>query len=545
MRKILVLGLLFALCIVVSPVAAGIIKFDTRGIPTYPRYDVSVDVIYSVDGEAGATGTFDALSSKQIVLDDDVSNIKYAFPNPATGIYSHSIYLVDHTLVTLNTGDTIYVPSETGTFTVSGSGTTTVTAYYVLDTSVVAPVAGFTASPSTGGAPLMVQFTDASVNSPTYWWWDFDNDGVTDSTEQNPSHTYDQAGTYTVSLTVWNAKGFDTEDSTIIVTGTNSPPDVTTAPSLSGFEGSPVNFIASATDPDGDDLSFTWDLDGDGVIDSNEASCSHTYSEDGQYGATLVVSDGTESVQRSVTVNIANVAPVITGVTASTGPGAVGTEVTANALFTDAGVLDTHTAVWSWGDESTSEGVVTESAGSVIGSHVYAQPGIYAVSVVVSDDDGGSDEKTATTATVVYDPNGGFATGGGWFNSPEGAYPADPSLSGKANFAMVCKYKKGMTEPENSAKFQFKAADIDFEAIDTEWLVVVGSKATYQGTGTLNGGESCKFLITVNDGPDKIRVRLWTDNGETEHVVYDNMPGSADTADPIAPLGGGSIVVHG
>ncbi|MDI6876041.1 MAG: PKD domain-containing protein [Methanomicrobiales archaeon] len=75
-----------------------------------------------------------------------------------------------------------------------------------------APTADFTADPTTGTAPLTVQFTDQSTGDGINGWaWDFENDGTVDSTEQSPSFTYDTAGTYTVNLTVTNAGGSDSE----------------------------------------------------------------------------------------------------------------------------------------------------------------------------------------------------------------------------------------------------------------------------------------------------------------------------------------------
>ena len=55
----------------------------------------------------------------------------------------------------------------------------------------------------------MVEFTDnsASYDGIDTWEWDFDNDGGTDSTEQNPTHVYTKAGVYTVSLTVYECDG--------------------------------------------------------------------------------------------------------------------------------------------------------------------------------------------------------------------------------------------------------------------------------------------------------------------------------------------------
>jgi PKD repeat protein len=103
--------------------------------------------------------------------------------------------------------------TSTGSFTYSGQLSTanqSVSALvtYRTVTAPTAPMASFTASPTSGPAPLAVQFTDTSTGSPTSWTWSF-GDG-TSSSSQHPTHTYPAAGTYTVSLTVANAIGSDT-----------------------------------------------------------------------------------------------------------------------------------------------------------------------------------------------------------------------------------------------------------------------------------------------------------------------------------------------
>ncbi len=86
-----------------------------------------------------------------------------------------------------------------------------------------APVANFTATPLTGTAPLAVQFTDTSTGTPISWAWDFNNDGITDNTTQSPSYTYATAGTFTVNLTVTNAKGSDSEVKTGYISVSATP----------------------------------------------------------------------------------------------------------------------------------------------------------------------------------------------------------------------------------------------------------------------------------------------------------------------------------
>ncbi len=84
-----------------------------------------------------------------------------------------------------------------------------------------APTAGFSASTTSGTAPLSVSFTDTSTGSPTSWAWDFGN-GAT-STSQNPSASYTAAGTYTVQLTATNATGSSTASKTVTVTSGGGP----------------------------------------------------------------------------------------------------------------------------------------------------------------------------------------------------------------------------------------------------------------------------------------------------------------------------------
>jgi len=101
--------------------------------------------------------------------------------------------------------------TSTGTFTVSltvtgpgGSDGETKTNYITVN-PCVAPTAAFVGSPTSGTAPLTVNFTDQSTGSPTSWSWNFGDAGT--STAQNPSHVYTSAGTFTVTLTVTNSCG--------------------------------------------------------------------------------------------------------------------------------------------------------------------------------------------------------------------------------------------------------------------------------------------------------------------------------------------------
>lgn len=81
------------------------------------------------------------------------------------------------------------------------------------------PNAAFTATPTSGAAPLSVQFTDSSASggSPiTAWAWNFGDGGTSD--ERSPTHVYGAAGSYTVTLTVTTANGSDTETKSGMIT---------------------------------------------------------------------------------------------------------------------------------------------------------------------------------------------------------------------------------------------------------------------------------------------------------------------------------------
>ncbi|MCJ7584251.1 MAG: PKD domain-containing protein, partial [Anaerolineales bacterium] len=308
-------------------------------------------------------------------------------------------------------------------------------------------------------------------------------------------------------------------------------------------EGSAFNLsLTSPFDPSSVDTTagFTYAFDcgdraGYGVFGvSNTASCPTTDNGTRAVGGKIMDKDGGfTKYTTSVVVN--NVRPTVGPITAPLGPVQVDTAINTSATFTDPGVLDTHTAVWDWGVGS-SAGIVSEvnGSGSASGSHTYTTPGVYTIKLTVTDNDGAVSIESVYQYVVVYDPSGGFVTGGGWITSPLGAYTLDPKLTGKATFGFVAKYKKGATVPDGNTEFQFKAGNLNFKSISYEWLVVAGTNAKFKGVGTINGQGTYKFMLSADDGsPDKFRIQIW-DAGDG--LVYDN--GSQQA------LGGGSIVIH-
>ncbi len=121
----------------------------------------------------------------------------------------------------------------------------------VTTTTGTPPVAAFAGTPTSGVAPLAVQFTDQSTGAPTAWSWNFGDGGT--STAQNPSHTYAVAGSYTVTLTVSSAFGSDPETKANYITVDAPPSGTWETITYDDFEGG----TGSYTDGGGDCARYT------------------------------------------------------------------------------------------------------------------------------------------------------------------------------------------------------------------------------------------------------------------------------------------------
>jgi hypothetical protein len=271
-----------------------------------------------------------------------------------------------------------------------------------------------------------------------------------------------------------------------------------------------------------------------------------------------------KAATKSVSITVTNVAPVVT----ITGPtsGAVfakDAQVTFTGTFTDPGATDTHTYEWVFKSRDhgfkVSTPVLAAGARSITSTFPFPNAGVYNVTLTVRDNNDGvgtattvNNDVDAPATVVIYDPSGGFVTGGGWINSPAGASVSFPDAVGRANFGFVSKYEKGAKIPSGQTQFQFKAGNLNFHSTVYEWLTVSGARAQYKGEGTINGGSTVYgFMLTAVDGQingggnkDKFRIKIW--DKASGNVVYDNQIGTGDDAElsESTVIAGGSIVIH-
>lgn len=368
------------------------------------------------------------------------------------------------------------------------------------------------------------------------------------ATITNPSNSQSQETmTFIATATCCNNPISDSNSATFTA---NLPP-VAEAGEYTVDEGNSITIDATGSyDPSGSPLTYAWDWNGDGIYEIPGFSFVRT-TRDGPRTRTigLQVTNGRSEVGTdTATLDINNVAPIIDSISADPYLVQVGTAITGTGTFHDPGTLDTFVVEWNWDDIVNTINLPNGSTSTTDG-HTYTVPGVYSTSLRVTDKDGGSDIENMPQYIVIYDPDGGFVTGGGWINSPEGAYVTNPTLIGRANFGFVSKYQKGATIPSGETEFQFKVADLNFHSTSYEWLVVAGARAQYKGSGTINGEGDYGFMLTAIDGQinggggtDKFRIKIW--DKVAEAIVYDNQNGAVDDTDPTTVIAGGSIVIH-
>jgi hypothetical protein len=342
----------------------------------------------------------------------------------------------------------------------------------------------------------------------------------------------------------------------ITVRPVNDPPQaVDDTAATDEDEAVTIDVLANDTDIDSDTLIVAALTQGANGTTAVNADGTVTYTPNADFNGSdtfaYTMSDGrldSNVATVAITVHPVNDPPVIVSVSAPVDPLPVGTTVNASATFMDPDPDDTHEALWDWGDGTVSPGTVDETSRTARGSHDYRMPGVYTITVTVTDAAGALDQ-ASFGFIVVYDPSGGFVTGGGWILSPPGACLSSPTLKGKANFGFVSKYKRGAMVPTGVTQFTFHGDGLSFHSLSYQWMTVAGPHVRFQGLGKIDGEGDYGFLVAVTDGErlggegvDTFRIIIW--DKTTDETIYDNLPGVPESEEVLTPLDGGSIVIH-
>jgi predicted extracellular nuclease len=192
----------------------------------------------------------------------------------------------------------------------------------------------------------------------------------------------------------------------------NAPPTVNAGGSYSVDEGASVMLTASGSDPNGDTLTYEWDLDNDGSFETNGQTVTFDAASldgPGSYTFRVKATDpgGLFSVDMA-TVTVNNVAPMVNAPTVAPEPSTKGSSVAANATFSDPGINDAPFACTvNYGDGSGDLPGVIAGNTCTGSAHTYTTIGLYVVTVSVTDKDGGFGSNT-TTHRVIFNFAGFF-----------------------------------------------------------------------------------------------------------------------------------------
>ncbi|MDW7992519.1 MAG: PKD domain-containing protein [Anaerolineae bacterium] len=191
-------------------------------------------------------------------------------------------------------------------------------------------------------------------------------------------YTAEKDGTWTITGT-WGAL-----HDTAVLTVTNVPPTARAGGPYTAAEGSPILFDGRASGDPGNDITlYEWDFLYIGTFQQRATgvTVTYAYTDNGFYTAALRVWDDNNTFgMDTAPVTVTNVAPTVyAGPDRQANEGA---EIQFTGTFTDPGAGDTHTILWTFGDGGSFSGALTPT-------HVYSEPGVFLVTLTITDDDGG------------------------------------------------------------------------------------------------------------------------------------------------------------
>lgn len=306
---------------------------------------------------------------------------------------------------TTGTGSTVmHAFRKAGVYTVTLraenlAGNDTVSEQITVVSQLPPPAAAFTYSPEAPAITTLtpVRFADTSTGgAPTSWSWDFD-DGSPESAQQNPVHIFNRTGTYTVRLTVSNARGSTTTTRSVTV----AP-----APPIADFSWSPTQprtgQLVQFTDRSigGEVSSWSWDF-GDGTT-STDRNPTHAFAEAKTYRVQLTVRNATDTSARVWNVAVDQPAPVASF---DYNPKAPTTATPVTFVNTSTGGPAT-SVEWDFGD-----GTPKWTQAAPPPPHTFAKDGKFDVTLRLSNGRDPVSTFTQTVTVTVPAPEASFTVG--------------------------------------------------------------------------------------------------------------------------------------
>jgi len=334
------------------------------------------------------------------------------FTDASSGSFTNEVWSFgDGSFITNSTGtsaNATHTYTAAGTYTVTltvsgpgGVNTNTQINYVAVSAPPAVPVAGFTATPTSGYAPLPVVFSDTSSGSITNWVWNFGNGrSITNSTAANVTNLYAAVGSYTVALTVSGPGGVNTATHSSYVTVSNAPAPTAgfTAMPTNGYAPLPVIFADASS---GSITNWVWNFgNGHSLTNTTGGEVTNIYAAAGKYAVSLKVTGpgGANTNSKSNYVIVSNAPAPTAGFAGTPTNGFAPLQV----AFTDASSGDITNWVWNFGDGHS----VTNSAGGAM-AHSYTAAGKFTVSLKVAGP-GGTSTSTKTSYVSVTGPVAAF-----------------------------------------------------------------------------------------------------------------------------------------
>ncbi len=188
---------------------------------------------------------------------------------------------------------------------------------FIQVTDLGIPTANFQANPTSGTERINITFTDLSNPTPREWYWNFGDGSQLSPSTQHPIHEYKNNGTYTASLVVKDEDGESSQPFTKTITVGDSSPTV-------DFSASPLTedqltqFTSSVTNVNDPPVTYQWDFQNDGAVDSADPNPQFNYTTPGTYTVVLKVKDADDvnpaTVPKDITISPVNDAPKIQGI---------------------------------------------------------------------------------------------------------------------------------------------------------------------------------------------------------------------------------------